>query len=536
MPLPDGGAWPPTAQGPILDKITEWSAWYSGDADQLSVFYGGERADGFDDTSRRRLVNRPSQYRGGVVGRVARWWWGEPVAHGDRRSKLHLPLAGDIASTSADLLFSEPPTLTVEHAATQERLDALADNGLRADLLEAAEVCAALGGVYLRTCWDREIRPEGPWLSAVHPDAAVPEWRWGVLTAVTFWRVIAADGKTVIRHLERHEPGAIHHALYEGTQEDLGRSIPLTEHHETAPIADELTDGDVIETGVPSLTAGYIPNMRPNRVWRAIPAAAPLGRSDFAGAEPLMDALDEVYSSLMRDVRIGKGRLVVPSAYLENLGAGQGATFIDREAYEAVDALAGADRMELQAHQFAIRVNDHLTAAEHLMTQIVRTAGYSAQSFGQTGDVAATATEVKARERRSMITRDKKTGYWQPGVAARIENLLAIDREMFGTPVEPSRPRVQFGDSVSEDMLSLANTADVLRRAEAASTEVIVALLHPDWDETQVTEEVKRIKAERGSPVGDPLAIRPVSDALASGDIFADEGQDDEQPDEDTAA
>lgn len=529
MPLPDGGGvWPPPSQAPILDKIAEWSAWYSGDPNQLSVFYGGENAGAYDDVSRQRIINHPSQYRGGMVGRLARWWWGEPIPHGDRRSKLHLPIAGDIAATSADLLFSEPPTLTVEDKATQERLDTLAETGMRSDLLEAAEVCAALGGVYLRTCWDQEIRPEGPWLAPVHPDAAVPEWRWGVLVAVTFWRVIADDGQVVVRHLERHEPGAIIHGVFEGTHEDLGRRIPLTEFPETAGIVDSLTDGDVIETRVPTLTAGYVPNMRPARVWRNIPQAAPLGRSDFAGAEPFMDALDEVYSSLMRDVRIGKGRLVVPSAYLENRGPGQGAAWLDREAYEAVEMLGGSDRMELQAHQFAIRVNEHLTAAEHLMAQVIRTSGYSAQSFGMAGDVAVTATEVRARERRSMITRGKKVVYWQPFTAARVENLLQVDRAIFGARIEAERPRIAFGDSVSEDMLSLASTAEALRRAEAASTEVIVALVHPDWDETQVAEEVARIQAERGQPVDDPLAIRPLSDRLTSGELFDDEGQDDE--------
>ncbi|MFF4989637.1 phage portal protein [Streptosporangium saharense] len=525
MPLPSGGgAWPPPNLATVADKISEWGAWYSGDPDQLSVYYGGQNADGLDTVSRARLLNRPAQYRGGVVGAVARWWWGEPIPVGEKRHKLHLPVAGDLASVSADLLFSEPPTLTLDDHTGQARLDDLMEGaGIEAALLEAAELCAALGGVYLRTCWDQEVRPEGPWLAAVHADAAVPEWRWGRLVAVTFWRVIAQNGTTIVRHLERHEPGAILHGVYEGTADDLGHRVPLTEHAETASIADALTDGDVIETGLRTMTADYVPNIRPNRIWRAVPEAASLGRSDFAGAEPFMDALDEIYSSLMRDIRIGKGRLVVPQSYVENLGPGRGGLFdLDREVYEAVDLLAAGDRVDITAHQFAIRVTDHLSAADHLLGKIIRMGGYSAQTFGEGGEVAVTATEVRARERRSMITRDKKLRYWKPFTAGRIENLMEVDATVFGSGVTPERPRIVFGDSVSEDLLSLANTAEALRRAEAASTEVIVGLLHPDWDETQQAEEVARIKAERGSPA-DPFTIRPVG---------ALDGPQDDEPDE----
>ncbi|MEV0619589.1 phage portal protein [Nonomuraea sp. NPDC050404] len=542
MPLPDGGgAWPPPQLAPVLDKMAEWSAWYSGDANQLSVYYGGENADSFDSVSRARIINHPSQYRGGVVGRLARWWWGQPTPAGDRRAKIHLPIAGDIAAVSSRLLFSEPPTLTVEdHAPTQEWLDELtAETSFRADLLEAAEVCAALGGVYLRTCWDREIRPEGPWLSAVHADAAIPEWRWNELRAVTFWHVIADDGKKVIRHLERHEPGAIIHGLYEGDADKLGRKIPLTDMPETAPIAESLTDGDLIETDLKTLTVGYVPNIKPNRVWRALPAAANLGRSDLSGVEQFLDAIDEVYASLMRDIRIGKGRLVVPSSYVENLGPGQGGAFVDREVYEAVETLGGTDKLEIGAHQFEIRVAEHLTAIEHLQNRIVGMAGYSAQTFGDTGDVAVTATEVKARERKSNTTRDQKTGYWGPFLGARIENLAEATRVHFErTDIEPQRPRVQFGDTVSEDMLTLAQTAAALRQAEAASTKILVAMVHADWDETQVDEEVERIQKERGSVVSDPLAIRPEGATIQPGDPD-EEGQDepaDEEPVEDDAA
>ncbi|MGY4901472.1 hypothetical protein [Streptomyces sp. 900116325] len=97
-------------------------------------------------------------------------------------------------------------------------------------LLTAGETAAALSGVFLRVTWDRAAAADRPLLTVVHPDQAVPEWTFGIMTAVTFWRALPGTGSAVWRHLERHERGKILHGLYEGTGDQLGRRVPLTEH------------------------------------------------------------------------------------------------------------------------------------------------------------------------------------------------------------------------------------------------------------------------------------------------------------------
>jgi hypothetical protein len=526
MPLPERGPWPPVHLALVYDRLASWSAWYGGDPEELAGFYGALTGQGFDSTSRARILNHPSQYRrGGVLGTLARWWWGVPVPVGEKRTKLHVPVASDIASTSADLLFSEPPTLTVEHQPTQDRLDELVDDGVHATLLEAAEVGAALGGVYLRVCWDQELS-DRPWLDAVHADAAVPEWRWRRLAAVTFWQTLEEDGNTVVRHLERHEPGAILHGVYEGSPTELGRRVPLVEYPETEMLAEAVTDGDVIRTGLPDrLTAVYWPNRRPNRLWRAMPAAVPLGRSDYAGAEPFMDALDETYSSWMRDIRLAKGRLIVPNTYLQSQGRGKGAVFnSEQEVYEGVDALPQTGgKLEVTPSQFAIRVQEHMETAQHWLEQILRAAGYAVQTFGESREGEATATEVRARERRSFITRDRKILYARPALQEAVETLLAVDREVFRTKVSPQRPDLKFGDTVSEDMRQLAETANLLTQAQAASIEVRVRMVHqgdPDWDDAKIAAEVQAIKDETAMSVPDPASFggqQPEGDRPATG-------------------
>ncbi|MFG1997887.1 phage portal protein [Spirillospora sp. NPDC048911] len=487
MPLPEENTpWPPPQLTRPYAVMRAHDAWYAGDRAELIE-------------SGRRLAEAS---RHPAHGRRRRFWTRDLPA-GQRDTRVHVPLAADMATTSADLLFSEPPALTVDHPAGQRRLEQIIeDGGIHNVLLEAAEICAALGGVYLKADWDLSVA-QRPVLAVVHPDSAVPEWRWGELVAVTFWRVVADDTGEILRYLERHEPGRIEAALYQGTHDDLGERVPLTEHPATAPLADGDPATAVVKaTGIDQLTAVYVPNMRPNRRLRG----EPHGRSDYDGVEDLFDALDETWTSWLRDLRLARSRIIVPQGYLQSRGRGEGAFFdLDREVFEELNMppTGSPGTGGITVNQFAIRVTEHAATAEQLVRQAVAAAGYSAQTYGLLGNVQATATEVIARERRTFLTRDRKARYWRPQLGRVGEVLLALDRALGFSTVVPARPRVEFGDSVSEDPKTVAQTIDLLHRAEAASTETKVLLLHPDWPRERIKDEVRRILAEAGRQVPD---------------------------------
>lgn len=506
MSLPVNGLpWPPVELAPVTQALLEWAAWYEGDTARLEEAYRPGTV---------RPSERPSQYRGGVVGAVSRFFWGTPRADLTQpRAKLHVPVAAELCQASADLLFSDPPQITVEDKTTQDRLEELAGDGLHTALAEAAEVGAALGGVYVRVTWDETIT-DAPFLTSVHADAAVPEFAWGRLRAVTFWRVVKADNSQVWRHLERHESnadgnGVILHALYEGTVDNLGRVVPLTELPATERLSGLLDSDGLIDTGSPGLAVTYVPNQRPQRRWRQHPVGVHLGRSDLDGVEHLMDALDETYSSWMRDIRLGKARVFVAQSMLDNLGPGRGQAWdVEQEVYAPVNALPPreASGLPLEMHQFAIRYEEHERTAQCLLEEILRCSGYSAQTFGEGEQGPTTATEIESRDRRSLLTRDRKLRLWRPAIADVTEKLLAVDKTVFGSSVTPSRPTVTFADSVQDTPADLAATAAALRGARAASTETLVRLTHPDWDDDRVKVEVAAIKAETPAAAGTQLA------------------------------
>lgn len=479
-------AWPPEDWQAVYDQFAEHDAWYSGDPQKLANVYAA-------------LVYSPTP-RG-------RFWATEIQA--ERRVMLHVPLAGDIAATSADLLFSESPKVFIPEAheekapddakRTQARLEEIVEEtGLANRLLEAAESAAALGGVYLKPVWDRAVS-NYPMLGVAQADAAIPEFRWGVLTAVTFWRVVnlpqATTDNVVFRHLERHEPGVILHGLYRGSRTQLGRRVALTESQETADLQ------DVIRLPFEGIAARYVPNMRPNRKFRRLS----IGQSDFSGSEGLMDALDEVYTSWVRDIRLGKGRILAPEEFLERRADGSFRFDVDNEVFTPLDMPPG-DGKAIDSVQFEIRTEEHQNTALALIERIVSSAGYSPQSFGLSIEGRAeSGTALRVRERKSLTTRGKKERYFRPAVADVLEMMLAIDRAEFSSGITLYRPRIDIEDSVTPDISETAKAVEALSRAAAASKAVLVRMQHPDWTDAEVKAEVDEIMREQGLSVPDPM-------------------------------
>lgn len=527
MPLPDIDApWPPPELRRALDRFKVHDAWWSGDPEQLRRLYQAESAG-------VRHGNRPAQHAGGVVGFAARMWWGRPAAVNEPETKLHVPLAGDIATAYANLLFGEPIKVASEHAATNTRLAELLDEGMQARLLEAAETVGALGGGWLRPVHDPAVS-DRPWIDVVAPDAGHPEWRGGRCVAVNLWSVVQVGGARdhiVWRHIERHEPGRIVHALYQGTREKIGRPVPLEDVDALAHLAEQVDEDSAIDTGWDGLSVVYVPRQRPNRAWRNYPALAPMGRSLFDGCEPLFDALDETYSSLMRDVRLGKGRIVVGDNMLDDLGRGQGAVHDpDREVFYQTAGMA--KDTPITAVQFDIRVEKLLAVAHDLVNQILRRCGLNGSTLGEPGESgpAMTAREVLTKERRSLLTRETAIRYWKPELIELLGATLALDRRAFQTDVDPDAViTVSFPDTVTEDPTSLAATAEALFRGQAASALRRAQIVNPDMTPREVAREAAAIREEFGvtalvDPMypdgdGDPVDTDPEFDGTDVDDL-----------------
>lgn len=109
----------------------------------------------------------------------------------------------------------------------------------------------------------------------------------------------------------------------------------------------------------------------------------------------------------------------------------------------------GDGSLPITASQFAIRVREHRETVKQITHDVLRAAGYSPSSFGETNGAATgvTATEVVDRRLSSETTRDKKSRYWSAALASITGALLDVDAHVFGTPgVLGAEPAVTFGD------------------------------------------------------------------------------------------
>lgn len=498
-------AWPPLP--PDVDrKIREWDAWYSGDVGRLDRYYAPNHS-------------RPSQYAGGVIGAVSRFFWGQPQTTSSPRSKMHVPLAGDIAGLSADLLFGEELAIA---APNMDRLQKILD-GNDAELLwqEAAHACAGLGGVYLRSTWDRTVAKHAL-MDVIHTDHVIPHFSRRQLVGATIWEEVYRQGDVVVRYLETHEPGRVRHRLFEGTDRKLGRLVPLEGYEQVDGI--ELTAEDYFLLPEDLLTLTYVPNVRPSPLWRNDPVGRNLGVADINQVEPLLDAIDETWTSWMRDIRHGKSRIMVARALLDAGAPGQGARLdLDREVYESFNFAQGESSTfssMMSTHQFTIRVEEHRGTIHDAMVSAIQSAGYSPYSFG-IGDAVGgtTATEVDSRDSKTRRTRERKTRYWTPALQQFLVRTSRLDAFLFGgTPV--SEVTVEFPAGDTETPGEVAQTLSMLNAAQAVSVQTKVEMLHPEWEKPEVAREVAAILKEQG--LGET--------APDPGGFFPDAGADDELP------
>lgn len=493
MPMPAANTpWPPTAWAPAYAQYAENDAWLTGDTKTLATIYSGQNRQA---THTRAGV----AHRGGLVGAASRFMWGRPVPANEHRTRVHLPIPADLATLASDLQYSDPPvtSLTDEgNERTQERVDLILNSDDHHAVLNSmGEIKSALGATTIIPRWDTALE-DHVWLDYAAADTAIPVFRHGRLIEVTLWSEWV-DGQTYYRHLEHHTVGAIEHALFRGTQNSLGRRIPLQERPETEHLANQVDNDSRILTGIDRLTAGYLPNA-PALSWRRQGVLRDAGRSDFNQLAPLFDNADEAWSSWMRDLKLGAGKLIVPESYLRSNGPGAGASFdLMQEMFVGMNIPGKSDEMTLSAHQFAIRVEEHKQTLENITTQILQKAGYSPSAWGlgdKTGS-QATATEIKHREQRTETTRSKKNLYDRKvlsrmgSVALELDGILfpgkgggRYDLNVVFPPISRVDPKVE------------AETIGLLNVAKAISTETAVRRANPDWDDDQVNDEVSRIQ------------------------------------------
>lgn len=539
MPLPkEGTQFPPADWTPAFDQFALNSLLWSGEIDAVSN--GGAASRGDDPRSH---VNKPQNVWAKLIARFQFWSKAQPV-DGEQRTRIHGPLATNLATLSADVLMSSTPETRLLSGGksvkgpAQQRADLILngdDHFMK--LIEGAELASGLSGVVLTANWDRD-RSDKPWMDVTPCDAAIPEYVLGHLFAVNLWttheqRTVAGFHESVLYHVERHESGKITHALYQGTETHIGKLVPLDTIDATAGILGirGITRNDdetvTIQTGIQSLTAQYWRNL-PTRRFRKDGPLARVGRADTEGLESLLDQYDMVWSAWMRDIKLARARLIVPEAYTEMVGSNGRRTFDDEQEVTMALAYTEAGDDTIRAEQFDIRSEQHSMALLGLTKEILQGAGWSMSSYnGEGGGGTKTATEVNDDTSTTERTYKKKALYYKKSGVAMNRALLELDAVHYrGKGIgDADLVDVVFEDMSNMDPEKEARIVSGWHAAESATVETRVRFLHPDWDDIQIAKERDQIflefgigaeedPAESGRPDGelDPNAASAVDD------------------------
>jgi hypothetical protein len=502
-------AWPIGRWGEAFDRWKENEAWWIGDTELLEQLYA---KDGVGRMT-HRVHGEP--HEGGLVGWAHARFWGRPIPNGEQRTRLHIPAPADVATLSSDSLFAEPPSIEypddlkdVSDKQRERLASIMASEQARAAQAEGGELVSAFGAAAMRLAWDDSR--DRVWFEPIGADVTIPEFRAGKLVALNAFTEYRR-GSYVYRHIERHEPGRIIHTLYEGRDHNLGRIVPLTEIPETKAYAEipGLTDQGIL-TGISRLTAAWWINA-PARAWRRKGDLAEAGRSDFSGGViGLFDALDETWSSWMRDLKLGRGRLLVDSAYLDSNGpSGSGVSFdAEREVYAALDVAATPDKPWVQAEQFEIRTEEHAATATAIYNRILSAIGQG-DLDKETASVDKTATEVNAGTSTRERTRDRKALYAGQTLAELSQTAMLLDGAKYpgkgGGDFGPIE--VTFPPASQTKLTDLAPAIAQLRAAKTLSLETAVRLQNPTWRKSEVDEEIARLEKEQAA--ANPVAPDP---------------------------
>lgn len=496
MFLRENSSFPPDNE--FYQKLLEWGAWYSGERDYLIEYY-------------KNCTVLP------ITENNIFW---AKIEQSERINMVHIPAAGDIAEMSSNLLFSEAPKIGYKKESKLGDMltNFIDESGFFNILLESAEVSAAFGGVLLKSDIDI-VLSKFPLISILTPMQFYPTFLRGRLWEVLMWREVKREGsnkETVWRLFEnrkRNNNGKdliIEFKLYKGKNDNIGKEYNLNSIDETKEL--NLKEKDIINN-VNGLGAVYIPNKRPNK----LRPGSPIGINDFNSSISLLDSLDAAWSSLMNDIELGRGQIFIDEELMKSEDSLDGTNLNSKQTNSTFSKYQkaflqlnfsnykmGNDNYKpIDVNQFEIRTDDHLKACTNLYQTIVSNCGYSPQTFGINidGGRAESGTSLRIRERKSLLTKEKKSRYWQIGIKdilRQISNMYASYQNI-NFDVETNDISVELEDSIVIDSREQSETIRNLDMAKAISTYIKVKMLHPDWNDIEVEEEIKKINKESGA-------------------------------------
>lgn len=384
------------------------------------------------------------------------------------KESLNMPKI--VAQEMANLVFNERCEITISDKGLLENITTVfEDNLFNVHFQNYLEYQFAMGGMVIKPYVTGEEGSYEIQLAYVTADNFIPiSWdNKRIKEAVFPFQTIKGDDKYT--HLEwnlwEDDTYVVKNELYKSDKNsaELGKKIPLAEMY---PDLEEEVRIDNIE--LPMFV--YFSPATANH----IDIKSPLGVPLFAHAMGTMRALDDVYDSFMREFRLGKRRIIVPTSAIQ-MTPDQNGTMrryfdADDEVYEAMD-IGNMDDSKIHDNTVQLRVQEHIDGINAHLNTLSMACGFSAGTFsfdGKTGGVK-TATEVVSENSKTFRTKQSHEGIVEMRLKELVEVIVQLAElyKIFNAPAGEYDISVEFDDSIAED-----KTAEVTRETELVNSKL----------------------------------------------------------------
>jgi len=416
---------------------------------------------------------------------------------GRKTRKLESLKMGKVAAQEmASLIFNEKCKISIDEEELKDFIDEIFKrNRFYKNFQDYLEYMFALGGMVIKPY----VKGNQIFLSYVTADCFIPvAWQNDVITEGVFVNQLT-KGNSRYTHLEWHvwEQGVyvVRNELYEAKNGDeLGIKIPL------ATLYPDLEEEVRIENLSRPLFVYFKPNMANN-----IDTQSPLGISIFANATDTMKAIDIAFDSLIREFRLGRKRIIVPSHMLKAVvdpETGQMFRYFDAsdETYEAFNSTGDSDT--IKDINVELRVEEHINAINALLNIFAMQTGFSTGTFTFDGKSMKTATEVISEQSKTFKNKKSHEIIIEEGLHELVEIIIDIARlyDLYNGPTTYELT-VAFDDSIVENKAAEIDKQIKLVNAELTSRKRAIMEIHGVTEEEalQILEEI-RAENSRMSP------------------------------------
>ena len=299
--------------------------------------------------------------------------------------------------------------------------------------------------------------------------------------------------------------------LYIVDKDKSEREVPLTTIKQTSEL-----EPQIILKGLKGYLGFYKKNKATNKEF----SGSPYGESDYAGLYSHFDALDEIASTMVDDVRKNKIKAYIPETLMPVDTFGN-RTMLDEFQHNFV-MVKGSDAADEGANKIEFsnpgtRIDEYIQNWKTELMQVVNGFGLSPLTIGITGleSIASSDQSQIQREKVSLRTRKTKINLWEEFLNKVIPQLINAylylndgDKEELGDLIELAKnpdkyvikTKFKFEEYISTPIEERLQKFSQARQGNISISidEMVRQVYRGEKDNEELEEEIKRIKTEMG--------------------------------------